>query len=331
MFLTCVERVSAASVLVATYSGSESLSGHSTWVDADSETKLSVSDSYTVSTSTLYLRDSDGNFAYCSTNKKYRFYVSVVPALTINAGNSSDCSVSTNLFITYGGTKYYFSGSSCTFVCTGASDGSFSLGCDFDVTVTNRLSGGSWTSNYCFPVMKLNSINISVVELDAEYSSDPSNQEIVDSIGDLNDTAQDTNDTTHSIFDSITDFFGSFFENIINALKSVFIPEDGYFEDFFQRLNDFFAEKLGMLYAPIDMFITFLTEIGDSSGSDTGITFPGVEWEGEYIIEPTTVNLSTFTEEFPELQEKIYFVTDIIMVGAVLLLLQHKLKEVLQN
>lgn len=146
-----------------------------------------------------------------------------------------------------------------------------------------------------------------------------------------NDLQKEQNQTSKNIFDKISDFFGSFFQNIINAFKSLFIPENGYFEDFFKRLNTFFAEKLGMLYAPIDMFIRLLNSIAGASGGDAGIMFPGIQWEGQYILQPQKVSLSTIAGEVPELQEKIYFVTDIIMVGSVLMLLQNKLREVMQN
>lgn len=146
-----------------------------------------------------------------------------------------------------------------------------------------------------------------------------------------NELQKEQNETTKNIFDKISDFFGSFFENIINAFKSLFIPEDDYFSDFFQRLNDFFADKLGMLYAPIDLFIRFLTAVQNAGGSDTGIPFPGVSWDGVYIIEPQTISLTSIAGDFPGLQDKIYFVTDVMLVGAVIWLLQTKLKEVLQN
>lgn len=142
-----------------------------------------------------------------------------------------------------------------------------------------------------------------------------------------NDLQKEQNETSKGILGKITDFFGSFFEN----LKGLFVPEDGYFSDFFTRLNDFFADKLGMLYAPIDMFITFLNTIKDASSTDSGLTFPELAWDGTVIIPETKFSFSTITKDFPGLQEKIYFVTDVILVGAVLWLLQVKLKEVLEN
>ena len=142
-----------------------------------------------------------------------------------------------------------------------------------------------------------------------------------------NDLQKEQNETSKGILGKITEFFASFFEN----LKGLFVPEDGYFSDFFTRLNDFFSEKLGMLYAPIDMFITFLNTIKDASSTESGITFPELAWDGTVIIPETKFSFSTITKDFPDLQEKIYFVTDVILVGAVLWLLQVKLKEVLEN
>lgn len=152
-------------------------------------------------------------------------------------------------------------------------------------------------------------------------------EEIRDEIKKGNELQKEQNETSKGILGKITDFFGSFFEN----LKGLFVPEDGYFSDFFTRLNDFFSEKLGMLYAPIDMFITFLNTIKDASSSDSGITFPELSWDDTVIIPETKFSFNTITKDFPDLQEKIYFVTDVILVGAVLWLLQVKLKEVLEN
>lgn len=150
---------------------------------------------------------------------------------------------------------------------------------------------------------------------------------VIDELQKGNELQKEQNETTKGILGKITEFFGSFFEN----LKGLFVPEDGYFSDFFTRLNDFFADKLGMLYAPIDMFIKFLNTIKDASSTDSGITFPELAWDGTVIIPETKFSFDTIYKDFPDLKEKIYFVTDVILVGAVLWLLQIKLKEVLEN
>jgi hypothetical protein len=60
-----------------------------------------------------------------------------------------------------------------------------------------------------------------------------------------NNLQKEQNDISKGIFDKIADFFGSFFSNLMDSIKGLFIPEDGYFSDFFTRLNDFFFDKLG--------------------------------------------------------------------------------------
>lgn len=206
-------------------------------------------------------------------------------------------------------------------LCLGTSSTQFSSDKVFNTSVSY-----SWTgSDYQFYVTYLLRLNGSLkYKLHVDKTVQ---EEIRDEIKKGNELQKEQNETSKGILGKITEFFGSFFEN----LKGLFVPEDGYFSDFFNRLNDFFADKLGMLYAPIDMFIKFLNTIKDASSTDSGITFPELAWDGTVIIPETKFSFSTITKDFPGLQEKIYFVTDVILVGAVLWLLQVKLKEVLEN
>lgn len=138
---------------------------------------------------------------------------------------------------------------------------------------------------------------------------------------------EEQKETTKGIFGKISDFFAGFFDGITNSLLGLFVPDDDYFSDFFTRLNAFFEEKLGMLYTPIGLFVDLLSALGDASGEFAGIQFPGIKWEDTYLIEPQLVNFTVI----PGLQEKIYFITDVIMVGGILWLLQIKMKEVLSG
>lgn len=138
---------------------------------------------------------------------------------------------------------------------------------------------------------------------------------------------EEQKETTKGIFGKISDFFAGFFDGITKSLLGLFVPDDDYFSDFFARLNTFFEEKLGMLYTPIGLFVDLLSALGNASGEFAGIRFPGIKWEDTYLIEPQLVNFTVI----PGLQEKIYFITDVIMVGGILWLLQIKMKEVLSG
>lgn len=221
-----------------------------------------------------------------------------------------------------------FVGCRVTYVCT------INSTIDFEPVLTTSWSG-SYINFYAQDLGKSSSIGDVVGAVNGVTDSQNQGNSIAQEGNQIaqegNDIAQDTANTTHSIFDKISDFFAGFFDGIINALKSLFIPDDEFFSDFFTRLNDFFSEKLGALYTPIDLFVRLLQAIQNASSGSAGIPFPGLKWQDTYLIEPQTVNLQTIADDFDGLQDKIYFVTDVIMVGAVIWLLQTKLREVLKG
>lgn len=251
-------------------------------------------------------------------------------------------------FVSIGGKEYTFpSGTDLRFVVSELSGySSIFVGCrvsyictinstiDFEPILTTSWSG-SYINFYAKDLGKSSSIGDVVGAVNGVTDSQNQGNQIAQEGNQIaqegNNIAQDTSNTTHSIFDKISDFFSGFFDGIINALKSLFIPDDDFFSDFFTRLNDFFSEKLGALYTPIDLFVRLLQAIQNASVGSAGIPFPGIEWDGTYIIEPQTVNLQSIADDFDGLQDKIYFVTDVIMVGAVIWLLQSKLREVLKG
>lgn len=251
-------------------------------------------------------------------------------------------------FVSIGGKEYTFpSGTDLRFVVSELSGySSIFVGCrvsyictinstiDFEPVLTTSWSG-SYINFYAQDLGKSSSIGDVVGAVNGVTDSQNQGNSIAQEGNQIaqegNDIAQDTANTTHSIFDKISDFFAGFFDGIINALKSLFIPDDEFFSDFFTRLNDFFSEKLGALYTPIDLFVRLLQAIQNASSGSAGIPFPGLKWQDTYLIEPQTVNLQTIADDFDGLQDKIYFVTDVIMVGAVIWLLQTKLREVLKG
>ena len=251
-------------------------------------------------------------------------------------------------FVSIGGKEYTFpSGTDLRFVVSELSGySSIFVGCrvsyictinstiDFEPVLTTSWSG-SYINFYAQDLGKSSSIGDVVGAVNGVTDSQNQGNSIAQEGNQIaqegNDIAQDTANTTHSIFDKISNFFAGFFDGIINALKSLFIPDDEFFSDFFTRLNDFFSEKLGALYMPIDLFVRLLQAIQSASSGSAGIPFPGLKWQDTYLIEPQTVNLQSIADDFDGLQDKIYFVTDVIMVGAVIWLLQSKLREVLKG
>lgn len=118
-----------------------------------------------------------------------------------------------------------------------------------------------------------------------------------------NQITEDTNETTHSIFDSITDFFGSFFDNLIH----VFVPEDGYFSDWFDRVNTMLTDKLGILYYPFGKIIEFFNTLNTKLNSQSSyiITFPAIEFTNRatneiyHFTDAQQINLQNIVQNIP--------------------------------
>ena len=293
--------------------------------------QFDLNDTYTCS---VYMPDANLNYTISTrdgaevsnyvTQTTFQYFVSVGgKEYTFPAGTDLKFVVSE-----LSGYASVFVGCRVTYVCT------INSTIDFEPVLTTSWSG-SYINFYAQDLGKSSSIGDVVGAVNGVTDSQNQGNSIAQEGNQIaqegNQIAQDTANTSHSILDKISDFFSGFFDGIINALKSLFIPDDDFFSDFFTRLNNFFSEKLGALYTPIDLFIRLLQAIQDASAGSAGIPFPGIKWDGTYIIEPQTVNLQSIADDFDGLQDKIYFVTDVIMVGAVIWLLQTKLRGVLKG
>ena len=138
-----------------------------------------------------------------------------------------------------------------------------------------------------------------------------------------------TSDTGGGLLATIKNFFGSFFSNIINSFISLFVPSSDFFSDWFDDVNTLLSDKLGMLYAPFDLLISTLQAVYSADSTESGIPFPGIEWDGTYLVEPFTFYFSSLGQQFNDLREAVYFGTDVIFLFAFLYLLQKKIALVI--
>lgn len=120
---------------------------------------------------------------------------------------------------------------------------------------------------------------------------------------------------------------------IIEGLKSLFIPSDEYFKSWFDGMYQFFNDRLGFLMLPVDLLVR-MVDIYTSAGSSTaGIPFPEFRWmDGTVIIPAQTVQFDFLSTDWGKsIQNKLYFVGNLIMIGALLSLMHRKFEEVLRN
>ncbi len=78
--------------------------------------------------------------------------------------------------------------------------------------------------------------------------------------------------------DKIGQFFIDLKDGIVEGLKSLFIPEDGYFESFMDKADIWLTEHFGVLYQVTDLFITFINQLINLSPEIPSITVPAIEF-----------------------------------------------------
>lgn len=159
-------------------------------------------------------------------------------------------------------------------------------------------------------------------------------QKIADQIS--NSTTEQTNDlisnanSNQEKTDQAIQKHGNF---IIEGLKSLFIPSDEYFKSWFDGMYSFFHDRLGFLMLPIDILIKFVNMFQNAGGGFSGVPFPEFKWiDGTVIIPSQTVQFDFLATEWgKDIQTKLYFVGDVIMIGALLALMHRKMEEVLRS
>lgn len=58
---------------------------------------------------------------------------------------------------------------------------------------------------------------------------------------------------------------------LVDAIKSIFIPHDGFFQEWLDDLNKYFGETFGILYYPFQVLIDFLNRVGTLNDTGTAI------------------------------------------------------------
>lgn len=96
-----------------------------------------------------------------------------------------------------------------------------------------------------------------------------------------------------NIFEKIGDFLVNLPNLIFNAIKSLFIPSEEFFKNFMKDIGDFFKNKLGFLYTPIDIVTKFFERIKSLSSGNSSIAIPEIRVPifNQVLIPSQSVNL----------------------------------------
>lgn len=153
-----------------------------------------------------------------------------------------------------------------------------------------------------------------------------------------NETSKGIWNTLKEVLSYINPFSENFFvykliELLINALKSLFIPSDGFLENYFNELKEWFSARLGFLSYPLELILNVLNRIKTINFEEPIIQIPDfVEPStNEKIISSRTYNLNSLLENntFKTCHDIYFVLVDAIIIFGLVNLLKNKMEEVL--
>lgn len=119
---------------------------------------------------------------------------------------------------------------------------------------------------------------------------------------------------------------------IIEGLKSLFIPSDQFFKDYFDDLYDWFSDRFGFLSFPIDLLIRLADMFINSSEVDCVLTLPSFSVMDQELWPDMSFNFTDFlNENFLFLLTAIRTVSSIGLIMAFVSLCERKWEEVMLN
>lgn len=170
-------------------------------------------------------------------------------------------------------------------------------------------------------------------------------QEQTQAIQEQTEVLQEQVETSKNIFSRIGEILSyinplseNFFaykliELLINALKSLFIPSDGFFVNWISDLNDYFADRFGMLYYPFSLVIDFLGRvynIGNNLGNGFVISFPDLKLMDATLIPAFSYDFAVLlqNETFSNIYQIYLICVDVVLILGLLILIKNTFTDV---
>lgn len=139
-------------------------------------------------------------------------------------------------------------------------------------------------------------VNSQTVILKEQLETDQKNleeqQKQTEIMEEQKDELKEQTETQKGILASILDFFGGFFDNLINSILGIFVPSSDEMSSLFDDLNNFFSDTFGFLYYPFEFVIKAFNALA-SADSSTALSLPSFEIMGYKVWGEQTFDISS--------------------------------------
>ena len=184
------------------------------------------------------------------------------------------------------------------------------------------------------------SVTFTIAGLTQDEEIENAEDEQTEAIKENTETNKGIWETLKEILSFLNPFSENFFvykliELLIEGIKSLFIPSDEFFGNYFSDLNDWFSDRLGFLYYPIELLIDILNRYLNLSSSNLSFTIPDIvePFNNEVLIHSTTFDFNDVLENSVYKQVHDYYLifVDFIIAFGLIKLATKKWEEVTSN
>lgn len=159
------------------------------------------------------------------------------------------------------------------------------------------------------------------------------------------EVAEEQLETSRGILAKINDvisYINPFSENffvyklidlLVDALKSLFVPDEDFFSDWIADMNSYFGARFGLIYYPIELVIDFLTRLWNASNNlntNFTLTTPALTLFDTTLIQSTTYDFSTLLENetFANVYNVYLICVDTILILGLVILCKNTFADI---
>lgn len=154
---------------------------------------------------------------------------------------------------------------------------------------------------------------------------------IEETISNIKEIPQKINQKLTELKESITNAFVELKDNLIEGLKGLFVPSDGFFEEKKAELELFLEDHFGILWTAPNIMISTIEQLLTMSPKEPSITMPAIQftWEDELITltEPMTVNFNDYIGDGTPLEAFYNFYRVFVTIILIFLFINYCLKK----
>lgn len=140
---------------------------------------------------------------------------------------------------------------------------------------------------------------------------------------------EETKGLLGSIIDGILSLPQKIIDLLSDLLKTLFVPDDTFIQDWVNDLQTWFETKFGVLALPFTLMTTLIGAFSSAGTGDVSLVFPGFSIMGYEVWANQSVDMATILQPFSILVTSIRTVLGILLIGAFIKYLQTLYDKVL--